>query len=124
MAPLGEVDVFVKAAIVRCRDRAGLKHEALAALMGISGPQLSMQLQPGGHLSLTRLLLAADDDDGKRFLQMLWNEVAEFCGLENADAVAQELKRFHGRLGFIVDKLQVRMAKAEIRQVERERKIG
>jgi hypothetical protein len=121
MAPVAEVDAFVKAAVVRSRERAGLKHESLAALMGISGPQLSMQLQPGGHVSITRLLLAADDLDGREFLQLFWTAIAEHLGLEDADAVAVELQRFHGRLGHVINQLQVRFGNAELRAVEKKR---
>ena len=114
-----EDDAFVKAAILRCRERVGLKHESLAALMGISPSQLSMQLQPGGHVSITRLLHAAKDDDGRRFLQMFWTSVAEHVGLDDSDAVVQELKRLQGRIAWLADRFQVRMAKAELREVQR-----
>lgn len=121
---LAEDDVFIKAALLRSAQRCGLKLEVLAALMGITPPQLSMQLRPGGHVSVVRLLSVAKDDDGRRFLQMFWHDVAEHIGIQDFDAVAAELKRFHGRLGVVVDKLQVRMAKSELRQIERERNIA
>lgn len=118
---LVDVDEFVKAALVRRLADVGLKQEVLAKLMGISPSQLSAQLQPGGHLSITRVLLAADDDDGLRFLQLFWNDIAEHLGLENTDAIAAELKRFQGRLAWVVDKIQVRMAKADLRDVVKKR---
>lgn len=121
MAPLGELDAFVKNALVNRLERSELKQEVLAELMGISKQQLSMQLRPGGHISLTRLLLAAEDEDGKRFLQMLWTDIADHLGLENTDAIAQELQRFHGRLAWVIDRVQVRMARADLRAAIKKR---
>jgi hypothetical protein len=117
-----DIDAFVKAAFLKHMERVELKHEVVARLMGMTRQQLAMQLQPGGHLSVTRLLGLAEDTDGARLLQGFWTDLAEYVGLENADAVAAELKRFHGRLGWVIDRIQTRMAKAEIRElVERKR---
>lgn len=121
---LADVDEFVKAALVRRLADVGLKQEVLAKLMGISPSQLSAQLQPGGHLSITRVLLAADDDDGLRFLQLFWNDIAEHLGLENTDAIAAELKRFQGRLAWVVDKIQARLGREEHRDTMRMAKAG
>jgi hypothetical protein len=119
-----DVDAFVKAAILRCRERAGMKHEVLASLMGISASQLSQQLLPGGHVSMSRLLLAAKDADGAKFLEMLWHEIAEHLGIGELDAVAAELKRFQGRINWLANRIQVRMVRAELRQVEKDRDVA
>ena len=117
-----DIDAFVKRTFLTHMERLGLKHEAVAALMGISRQQLAMQLQPGGHLSVTRLLRLAEDEDGALFMQAVWTDVADYLGLDSTDAIAQELRRFQGRLGWIADKLQVRMAKSELRAVEQARR--
>lgn len=85
--------------VVQARKDADLKHDALAALMGISGKQLSHQLAERGHLSLRRLLFVATDKsgDGRRFLAALWPLLAQEIGLEDR-ALANEAARLAGLL--------------------------
>jgi len=95
--------------VERARRIANLKRDSMAAAMGISGPQLSQQLTARGHLSLQRLLMmATQDDDGRKAFAALWLEIAEALELEDRDAVQAELRR-------LVDLVQTRMAKAELR---------
>ena len=101
--------------VVRARERAGLKHDALATLMGISSQQLSQQLAARGHLSLQRLIFAAcRDADGKRFLRELFLLIRDEMGWEDFDQIA-------ARLSELVNAVQVRQAKAELSREERKR---
>jgi hypothetical protein len=112
----------LEAAVVRCREHAGLKHDALAALMGISSPQLSQQIaRRGGYLSLPRLLSVATDVDGRIFLQLLWAEIAEYLGIEDRDAVALQLAAFRERFQLLLDKVQVRMLRVDLPAREKEK---
>ena len=110
------LDYDLEGAVVRARERAGLKHEALAALMGISASQLSQQIgRRGGYLSLPRLLSVATDDDGRAFLRYLWADVGAFLGLDPS-AAALQLQLFAERFQLLIDRVQVRMLSAQIDQ--------
>jgi len=99
--------------VERARRIAHMKRDSMAEAMGISGPQLSQQLTARGHLSLQRLLMmATQDDDGRKAFAALWLAIAEQIGIEDRDAVQAELRR-------LVDLVQTRMAKAELRKCER-----
>jgi hypothetical protein len=109
------------AAVVAARQRAGLKHEVLALLMGITSQQLSHQLAARSHLSLGRLLMAASDPDGRRFLIYLWAEIAEFLQIESRDAVALQLRDLTNEFHGLVAKLSKRqMVKVELREERKE----
>ncbi len=115
VAPIHIEGFALEAAVVRCRIAAGLKHEVLAVLMGISSQQLSQQLaRRGGYLSLPRVLSVAKDPDGRRFLRLLWTEVADFIGIEDHDAVALQLAELRGRVATVLDKVQIRMLRVEL----------
>ena len=102
--------------------RAGVKHEAVAALMGISSQQLSQQLAKRGHLSLRRVLLLATDGDGRRVLQAFWPRVADHIGLETHGTVAQRLQTFMAEFPKLIDRFQVQMAKASLHEEEQRRR--
>jgi hypothetical protein len=104
----------------QARDEAQVKHEALAALMGISAAQLSNQLAGRGsqHLSVQRVLLLAADADGRRFLRVLCLKLAAVNGfdLETEWQIAK-LQLLATRL---IDRVQKRVpVKADVRD-ERE----
>ena len=102
--------------VVEARRRAGLKHDSLATLMGISSQQLSQQLAERGHLSFRRLLFVSRDPDGKRFLRELFLLIKEEMGWEDFDQIA-------ARLSDLINAVQVRQAKAQLRERE-ERRVG
>lgn len=64
------------------RTRTGIKHEAAAALMGITATQLSAEMHGKGHPSLWRLLMLLDDTDGWRLLWAFFDEIATEAGRE------------------------------------------
>lgn len=102
------------------RDEAQIKHEVLAALMGISAARLSDQLAGRGsqHLSVQRVLLLAADEDGRRFLRVLCLKLAAVNGfdLETEWQIAK-LQLLATRL---IDRVQKRVpVKADVRD-ERE----
>lgn len=103
-------------AVEHAREVAKLKHEALAALLGLSAPQLSHQLAEIGHFSLTRLLRLVGDPHGRRFLQVFWGDVADYIGLESQDALALQVETLREEFRRVIDRIQVRMAKAELRR--------
>ena len=104
--------------IEEARRRAGLKHESLARLMGISSQQLSQQLAGRGHVSLKRLILAAcGDADGKQFLHELFLLIKDEMGWTDFDAIA-------ARLSELVNAVQVRMARSQLQAREDERRVG
>ena len=108
----------LSAHIVTARQRAGLKHDSLATLMGISSQQLSQQLAERGHISLQRLLFAAcRDQDGKRFLRELFLLIKDEMGWTDFDAIA-------ARLSELVNAVQVRMARSQLQAREDERRVG
>jgi hypothetical protein len=109
-------------AIERCAKRAGLKHEALAALQGYSSQQWSNKLAGREHVSMPKLLSVASDPDGRRFLQYLWIDIAEYLDIEDYDALALQLRHFSERFQLLVDKVQVRMVKSDLDRLEAGRK--
>lgn len=72
----------------RAAQETGVKQDALAALMGITPPQLSMQLAAQGHLSLSRLLMLLADADGRLFLATFFAGVLRAAHLEESTALA------------------------------------
>lgn len=106
-----QLDFDLAAYVVTARQRAGLKHEALAALMGINSQQLSQQLAGHGHLSFRRLLFVSRDPDGKRFLRELFLLIKEEMGWEDFDLIA-------ARVSDLINAVQVRQAKAQLRNRE------
>ena len=106
----------LEALIVEARRRAGLKHDSLATLMGISSQQLSQQLAERGHVSFRRLLFVSRDPDGKRFLRELFLLIKDEMGFEDFDQIA-------ARLSDLVNAFQVRQARAELRTRD-ERQVG
>ncbi len=96
------------------RTACGLKHESLAALMGISSQQLSQQLHGQGHPSVRRMCLLLADPDGRRFF-------AAFVGLtldrsEAIDPVEVFLEQQLSQ--------RKRMAKASFTRGNEERRIA
>ena len=57
--------------------------------------------------------------DGRRFVQYLWLAIAEEIGIEEEDALAAAVKAFARQ---VINGLQVRMAHAEIRELEQQQK--
>src|SRR5262245_44934041 len=103
----------IEVAVSEAREAIGMKHDRLAFLMGITGPQLSQQLAQQGHLSLRRLLLVASTDDGKAFWRVFWPLVAAQVGMEDK-ALAVQLSAFAERFGKLIDAIQIRMVKADL----------
>ena len=93
----------------RARHRVGIKHDALAALLGIPATQVSAQLRGKGHPSLWRLLMALNDQDGWRFVWAFFDEIALEAGRESDDAL-DLIQRADAAL-----RLERRMAKADLR---------
>ncbi len=92
-----------------------LKHETVAAFMGISAAQLSQQLSGQGHVSLFRLCDSAKrDPDAKRFVQALFGLLAEELGFSEGDPIAETLGSALMVLGSLVGKMQLRMARASL----------
>lgn len=93
-----------------CRG-AGLTHDQVAGLLNIPKQQLYQQLRLQGHFSLTRLVRLRDYPDGRRFLRHYWPLVAADMGIpEVADAL-----NVADAFQVLVDTIQVRMAKADLR---------
>lgn len=106
----------------RARARCGMKHETLARLMGISATQLSQQLGGNGHVSLFRLVQVAADRDGKRFLIELFSLLGHDLGFHEVDPLLETLAQMMTVTGTLLGKLQLRMAKADLRDTEYERR--
>ncbi len=104
-------DLFAKARGSVRMEHGTLKHETVAALMGVSAAQLSQQLSGQGHVSLFRLALAAHDPDGRRFVQALFGLIAEELGFSEGDPVAETLGSALMVLGSLVGKMQLKMAR-------------
>lgn len=129
--PVPLVGLDLPRAFHQARARVGMKHDTLARLMGIEPTQLSAQLAGHGHISLGRLLSVARDSSGRAFLRELLPTVNTWAGVDDADAMAQAivatLEAAGGRIAVqafsaLIDRLQVRMLKAELGAVtEKER---
>lgn len=108
----------LEGAVTMARRDAGLKHQNLAALMGISSQQLSQQLAQRGHLSLYRLLLAARHEDGRAFWRAFLPLLTEHLGIEHADSIAAQLAR-------LVDAVEGRKAMARAQgSSQSQQKVG
>lgn len=105
-------------AFVEAREEAKVKHEVCATLMGISSQQLSQQLAGRRHLSANRLFRLAFDADGLRVLVGLQRRINDYLGLHESGTVAQQLKTFMELFPKLVDRFQVQMAKADLREAE------
>jgi hypothetical protein len=106
--------------VERARIDSGLKFDSLAYLMGITRQQLAEQLSGARHLSFPRLLMVTTDPDGRRFFKALMLAIFEQVGIEDRDQVAATLRQ-------VIDAFQSRetrgrMAKADIRPAQEERK--
>jgi hypothetical protein len=106
--------------VERARIDSGLKFDTLAYLMGITRQQLAEQLSGARHLSFPRLLMVTTDPDGRRFFKALMLAIFEQVGIEDRDQVAATLRQ-------VIDAFQSRetrgrMAKADIRPAQEERK--
>lgn len=102
---------------VACK-RSGLSRKQVAAIYGVSPEQLYQQARGIGHLSLRRLLAMARDEDGKKFLRAYMPLVWKAMGFPDLDE-AMEIRDMFVRL---INRVQVRMAKAELEEHEDERK--
>lgn len=96
----------------RARLKCELKMDTLATWMGITRPRLC-QMLGSGDLRISKLLLLATHDDGRRFLEAFLNELSVVMGLHQWDAIASGLKQFNEILHH-----SMRMAKASLRRVE------
>jgi DNA-binding transcriptional regulator YdaS (Cro superfamily) len=94
-----------------CIDRAcaaaGLKQEALAALMGVSSAHLSQMLTGAKHLSMSRLWMVSRDPDGAAFWKHLISEMADAKKVEDRDGIARRLREV---LDAIADRRMLRVA--------------
>jgi len=103
-----DLTVAVARAVEEARQSCGLKLESLASLMGISREQLSQELRGQGVISLSRLVMASRDVDGRAFWLAFLPALGELVGVEDLDAVAAQLRR-------VVAALDTRvMAKADL----------
>lgn len=76
------IPVDVAGAWATAREKAGIKQEYLAHLMGIPHSQLCDQLANRGHLSLQRVARLKDDPDGRRFMRFFVVALAEQLGFD------------------------------------------
>ena len=106
-------------AVDRALRECDMKQATLAALMGISEPQLARQLT--GHLSLARLLQLRDDEDGRAFLRIFWPLMAAEMGLD-VPALLLQAQAFAARFATLIDKVQIRMLDASLPDEEAERR--
>ncbi len=100
------------------RAEVGIKHEALAALMGLSASRLSDQLagRAQQHLSMQRVLLLATDPDGRKFLRVLCLKLATVNGFD-LDALYQ-IGRIERLATKLIDRVQKRVpVAADLRDV-------
>ena len=78
----------------QCFERARLaqqmKYDTLAALCGITRPRL-MQCLAGGDFSMRKLWLLTQDEDGRRFVEALLQEISLARGLREWDGVVAAL---------------------------------
>jgi hypothetical protein len=112
----------LRAAFDRAREITGLKIEVLAAWMEMSHSHLEQQLSGQGHLSLRRLLRLREYEEGRAFLRVFWAEMADPFGVEDRDALAQQVRLFGERFQALLDKVQVRMLRAESTERESEKR--
>jgi hypothetical protein len=105
--------------VERARIASGLKLDTLAYLMGITRQQLLEQLSGARHLSFPRLLMTTSDDDGRRFFKTLMLAIFEQVGIEDRDQVAALLRH---AIDVFQSREPARMAKADLRQTQDERK--
>lgn len=107
--------------VEQARQEAGLKLDALAALMGISRQALMQGISGERPLSFARLLMVTTDPDGRRFFKALMLAIFEQVGIEDRDQVAALLRKaidvFQGRE-------PARMAKAELKPAQEEKRIA
>jgi hypothetical protein len=94
-----------------------IKHDALAALMGIPASRLSDQLagRASQHLSLQRVLVLATDPDGRRFLRCLCVRLATANGFDlDCELQIAMIQRIATKA---IDRIQKRMpVKAHLRE--------
>lgn len=113
------------ALIERVSERAQVKHDALAALQSIQPAQWRRQRTLDEHMSLPGLCLMENDRDGRRFLQALWLELSERWGVGEDDALKAEKHAAREAFMRLVDQVQVRMLRADLRREKRtERKVS
>lgn len=107
-------DISLATVFATARGRVGMKHDHLAALMGISGPQLSQQLAGEGHVSLRRLLRIVHDDDGRAFLHALWSDLGDSIGVGDADPVMASLGQVVAAMGTFLGVAKLQMQRADL----------
>jgi hypothetical protein len=107
------------------RDEARIQHEVLAALMGISAARLSDQVaqRASQHVSLQRACMLLSDPDGRRFVFVLARKIAAANGFDlDFEAMVVLLQSaMQTATARLVDGLQTRMAKAELRDQREQR---
>lgn len=110
------------AAMKRAQQKAGLKNEALASLLEIGEPRLCAWFNGQEHVSLARILKAAEDPDGKKFAVAPWLEVGRYLGIHEP-SIAEELSQIQTAMLRLVNAVQGKlpMAKARIREQKQER---
>ena len=109
VTPIAPISDFA-ACFERARLSQQMKYETLAALCGVTRPRL-MQCLAGGDFSFRKLWLLTQDEDGKRFVEALLQEISLSRGLREWDGViAALLKAAEAIVG------GAQMAKATLRR--------
>ena len=98
------------------RERAGIKHEVVAALMGLSASQLADQIagRKSQHVSFNRMCLLLTDRDGLLFLTYLWLGVVEAAGWD-VDWLLRSMRRVRLAQRLITNAWKPQAVKAEMR---------
>lgn len=108
-------------ALKHAQKHAGLKNDALASLLGITEPRLCAWVNGEEHVSVKRILKAAEDEDGKKFAVAFWLAIGRELGIEEPSLV-EELRAIQGLMLKFVNAVQRKaMAKAELRERKQER---
>ena len=120
IAPLLAPSVDQSDLVDKACKRAGLTQDRVARIYGVSPEQWYQQVRGIGHLSVRRLFLMAAEEDGRRFLREYWPLAAEAMGMGDL-AEALEWRDTFAKL---VSKVQVKMAKCELRKREDEEGVA
>ena len=89
ITPIVPLDEFAQC-FERARLGQQLKYDTLAALCGVSRPRL-MQCLAVGDFSMRKLWLMTQDEDGRRFVEALLQEISIARGLREWDGVIAAL---------------------------------